>query len=170
MNAGTIRSTLNKGILHEYSSKYRESIIGFLSQLPESYESFNVADIPVSLWPHIFILDAQTDGSLNVRLTGTAIESGLAQSCHGLIFTDVVHGPRSENVLAAFKECPENGWSGLMCQAVKISNSERILSITAGIKRLCDKNGEPTVVLGLMFLDISSCYDYNKFGFASETL
>ena len=151
-------------------SYHKNEIVKILKDLPENYEDFDILNVPVSTWRNVFILDVKPDNELVVRLTGTAIEDGLGRGCHGLVFSEVVHGPRSDDVLQAFINCAEKGWSGIMCQAVKINDPERILSITAGIKRLYQGQGKRDIIFGLMYISYLPHEEYEGMGFASEII
>jgi hypothetical protein len=71
---------------------------------------FSPGAIATRLLPHLFILDIERDAAgraaaLNIRLTGTGIDNALGRSLQGRKLEDYVHGPRGQDVIAAFYAC-----------------------------------------------------------------
>lgn len=83
--------------------------------------------IDPDLLPHLFLLDVLWEAGsavprLRIRLTGTALDQALGRALKGRHLEDFMHGPRSADVLDAFRLCARNHAPVWMRQIVEIRN------------------------------------------------
>ncbi len=59
------------------------------------------------LLPHVYILDVERDTNvrLRIRLTGTTLDHIFRQPLAGHLLEEFIHGPRGDDVIAAFHHC-----------------------------------------------------------------
>ena len=59
------------------------------------------------LLPYVYILEVERDAEirLRIRLTGTALDTAFRRPLVGQFLEDFVHGPRGDDVIAAFHHC-----------------------------------------------------------------
>ena len=59
------------------------------------------------LLPYVYILEVERDAEirLRIRLTGTALDNAFRRPLVGQFLEDFIHGPRGDDVIAAFHHC-----------------------------------------------------------------
>ncbi|MDQ7250813.1 PAS domain-containing protein [Dongia sedimenti] len=82
-------------------------------------------EIDPDLLPHLFLIDVLREAAsptprLRIRLTGTALDQAFGRSVKGHPLEEFMHGPRSADVLDAFRACATNHVPIWMRQIVEI--------------------------------------------------
>ena len=77
------------------------------------------------LLPHLFLIDVLWEAAspmprLRIRLTGTALDLAFGRSVKGRYLEEFMHGPRSADVLDAFRGCAKDHAPVWMRQIVEI--------------------------------------------------
>lgn len=129
--------------------KFRDRSRELGARLPKRADEFDILEIPARFWNSLFVLEVDPSDRLLVRLTGTTIENHLKRSCKGLYMDDIIHGPRSADVLAAFERCKTQATKLLMAQTVEISTSTTLF-VMGSVFPLHAAANHPQKLIGLL--------------------
>jgi hypothetical protein len=104
------------------TEEFRELSKRFAAHVPARMEEFDILNIPGEYWQHIYILDIEAPGRMRVRHTGTGINSRLKRDCKGEYMDNIIHGPRSADVLVGFNHCKNENQRMIMSQLVTMQD------------------------------------------------
>ncbi|MEO3430896.1 PAS domain-containing protein [Pelagibius sp. CAU 1746] len=87
------------GFLSEPQFEHFFAHVGFTSV------DFDVLKLPGEMWPNLFLLHVQGDGSLPIAVAGDNLTASFSRDLKGADLTAFLHGPASDDVVDAFRRC-----------------------------------------------------------------
>ena len=112
---------------------------------------FDVLDLPAALWPNLYLLHVNPDGSLPIRIAGEGLRTVLSRDLRGQDLTDIMHGPSSDSVVRAYRTCVADATSICLRRHVQIRSKGLIKVVEGAIAPLIE--GDRVIkVAGCLFL------------------
>ena len=129
----------------------RELLTRFFASVPERLEAFDVARVPSQLWPNLYLLDVEAE-ALRVRLTGDRLRLAFGRDLRGLDLRRVIHGPKSDQVHAAYDLAITEGRRAAMRQTVHLKERNLTCFVECAFAPLA-MAGRTTRIVGCLFAD-----------------
>lgn len=121
----------------------------FTAALTTRYDDFDILQVRPRIWPHIFVLEVEEGSRFRVAVTGSHIDEHLHRNCAGLYLNDIVHGPKSNDVLGFFRKTIAEGKALKVKHILALQNRPQ-LTIFATAHPYFDRTGAPSHVIGTM--------------------
>lgn len=132
----------------------RDALARFFAAVPVDLEAFDVANVPVSLWANLYLIDVQ-DGALVVRLAGDRLRAAFGRDLRGVDLRTVIHGPDSDRVHAAYDLAIAEGRRAAMRQTVHLRARTLTCFIECAFAPLVE-DGRVRRIVGCLFAEYVS--------------
>lgn len=128
-------------------------VLRFTAELPEAFEDFDILRVPGKLWPHIYVMAVEPGPRFCLTHTGTHIDESVQRNCTGMHMDEIIHGPKSEEVLGFFRQAIETGKTLKVEHIVALPGRPQ-LRILATARPYYDQLRQPNHIVGAIHFQI----------------
>lgn len=141
----------------------------FTSALPDDYAAFDIVNVAPRLWPHVFVMHVRDDQRFQIALTGSHIDRNVRRNCAGLFLDQIVHGPKSDDVLQFFEKVAAEKRPMKVRHILALPDRPH-LTVTATAKPYYKGQGKAAHLIGAMLFSASRAADIHHVSFEIQEL
>lgn len=147
----------------------QQDLENFTVELPNRFTVFDIVNVAPKIWPHVFVLAIESGPRFRVCVTGSHIDDHVHRNCAGLCMDDIIHGPRSANVLGFFEQVLDSRHALKVLHQVALPGRP-VLSIFATARPLYDAQDNPSHIVGSILFSIQRPSDEENIRFEIQEL
>lgn len=122
----------------------------FLASVPARLDRFDIVEVPAALWPNLYVVDVGSDNALLIRLAGENVRRLFKRDLRGLDLRDIVHGPETAQVLAAYDRAIGAGARTVIRQEVHLRAQRITRTMECAMAPLADETGRVRRIIGFL--------------------